>query len=628
MAKAKRMGFDSGSDEGEAPESLYADELADAGTHAVWNGDLYKWSENHYAPVPESDACAHAFEWLRRFPKRRTAKTASSAVASAKLAVPRINSRMIDGLPETQEEYRCIIPTEGMWIEVVFRKDEKGRTIDAGVYLKTPTRSLDRAVMSSVPIRVSGKDGSPYVPAAMPSDSMFGRFLSSSFPCPKDGPEPSPEGIEAAESLLSIQEYAGYTLLVGRSDQKSHLWMGDGANGKGVMSGLIQRFHRTHGVDLSNLDGFALNGIQDATLAVVDETPKDGFNEGRLKSLLGEGLTPVDRKFKDSINVVSRAKWIINSNQEFGIRCRNSTGGFWRRFIFVEWKHVIPEADRREGLDRAIFEREGKLVLDWMLVGLLRYLGRGGRLFESDSSARIKRSAIANSDIVGAWIADHGGIGDMLTPARSKSSQKDDVYARFQEYCQANGRHPVNSHEFWTRAKKLFGNALTEGQAKNDAGKMVRWVNIDPVARAGTGHLTSGEERGLGPAPDFGALGPVQPRITLLEEIYGLSSARLETRMSLSASTVATAPRQTPMKSSIDLPTFPPSDIDLKRAHPKMLQAFSEWDRTAQHEIGLFMADVMSANTARSESPPLSALGADSPSKVQDKVSGGGHDHR
>ena len=211
----------------------------------------------------------------------------------------------------------------------------------------------------------------------------------------------------------------------------------------------------------------------------------------------------------------------------------------------------------------------------------------------------------------------------MLTPARSKSSQKDDVYARFQEYCQANGRHPVNSHEFWTRAKKLFGNALTEGQAKNDAGKMVRWVNIDPVARAGTGHLTSGEERGLGPAPDFGALGPVQPKITLLEEIYGLSPARLEKRMEIPGCEMTVAPRQTPMKSPIDLPSFPPSDIDLRRASPKMLQAFSEWDGTARHEIGQFMADVMAASYTSSESPPLPTMDSGSPAKARNEVGGG-----
>jgi len=564
-----------------APESIYADEIADGGMHAVWNGDLYKWMENHFAPVPEFDARAEAFEWLKRFPKHRTAARAASAVDSSKLAAPKIASRMIDGFPETTDEYRCVIPTEGMWLEVVFKKDEHGRTTNAGIFLKKPVRSLERAVMSSVPVRIEGADGSAYAPGHIPSDSVFGRFLASSFPCPMNGGVPTADGTEAAESLMSIQEYAGYTLLVGRSDQKSHLWMGDGANGKGVMASLIQRFHRSHAVDLSKLDGFALNGIQDATLAVVDETPKDAFNEGRLKSLLGEGLTPVDRKFKDSLNVVSRAKWIINSNQEFGIRCRNSTGGFWRRFIFVEWKHVIPEEQRREGLDRTIFEREGKAVLDWMLAGLLRYLGRGGRLFESDASTRTKRTAIANSDIVGAWIADHGGIGQMLTESRSKTTQKDDVYRAFCDYCSTNGRHPVNAHEFWMRSRKLFGSALTDSQAKNGEGKMVRWVNIDVSAKAGTGHLTATEERGFGPAPDFGALGPVLPAVTLLEEIYGVSHARSAIISADALISKIKAPGPTPMT-----PSRIPEDVAgiAQTLRPGMVSALVEWGERTELE--------------------------------------------
>lgn len=518
MGKREYSGADG---EIEAVESIYADMLAETGDYATLNGDLYKWRGNHFSPMPESEACSDAFEWLRAFPQKRKPSVAQSAVDGAKLACPRISGRVIDGLPETTDEYRCIIPTEGMWLEVVFRKDDKGKTHDAEILLKKPEKDLTRAVTSSVPLRIEGEEGERYVPSALDRASLFGRFVADSFPCPLSG-ERTEEDEREAESAMSVQEYAGYSLLVGRSDQKAHLWVGDGGNGKGVMSALLQRFHKSLAVDLGNLDGFALSGIQDATLAVVDETPKDGFNEGRLKSLIGEGLTSVDRKYKDAISVVSKAKWIVNSNQEFGIRCRNSSNGFWRRFIFVEWRHIVPEENRREGLDRVIFEREGRAVLDWMLAGALRYLARGGRLYESEASSRAKRKAVVNSDIVSAWVADHGGPEAMLTPIDSKTSLKDDVYTAFCLYCENNGRKACASQEFWTRLGKVFGPALSANRQSMVDGQKKRWTNIDLSAREGTGHLMDVDSAPRSKAmPDFSGRGTI-PGVTLLDEIYGV----------------------------------------------------------------------------------------------------------
>ena len=507
--------------EDEAPESLFADDCASAdgrpggffggrGPFATRNGVLYEWKSNHYSPLSDESVSRDAFEWLRIFPKKRTERTALAAMKSAKLGV----GRMVACADEADgRSRRHIIPTTGNWIEVLFDTDEKGRVSNPRLVLAEPLPDPSAAIVHSVRVEAPGNPGDAYRPNSVPEGSMFGAFLAGSFP-------PS-GGQETAEALMAVQEYAGYTLLSGRSDQKSHLWIGEGANGKGVLCGLIQRFHRSVGVDLSNLDGFALSNLPDATLAVVDETPKDSFNEGRLKSLLGEGRISIDRKFKDPLDVRSRAKWIVNSNQEFGIRCRNSTGGFWRRFIMIEWRHVVPECERVENLDGLIFEREARIVLDWMLIGLMRYLARGARLFEPAAAGRVKRAAMANSDIVGAWLADLGGAQSLLRPAREKCETKEDVYEAFRQHCQSNGRQPVNSHEFWTRLKKLLGKGVSEVQAKDASGKMRRWVNI-AISDAVPGALTAPQET-LEPATDLSETGV--SGLTVFQEVYGVGGS-------------------------------------------------------------------------------------------------------
>lgn len=504
----------------ESVESRFAQKVAGQGIFGTRNGDLYRFSGSHYERLGDEDAARMAWDWMGENPgmlKQRTEKKALACVGAARLNVPKLRA-LADAIAT---ERRYVVPTLGKWLEILFDEDGNGKTSNARIVIRDPVADPSRAVFSSVSIRIDGSDGQEYLPKALPSNTRFASFLNSSFP--KGGllgGAASKGDLESAEALMSVQEYVGETLLIGRNLQKTHLWLGEGGNGKGVMMSLISRFHDAKAVDLTALDGFALDGIQDASLAVVDETPKEAFNETRLKSLLGGGQVPIDRKHKSIINVVSKAKWIISSNQEFGIRCKNSGEGFWRRFILVPWSNIIPEEQRVEGLADKIFEREGRAVLDWMLAGLLRCLNGGGALYAASSSRRLKDAAILNSDIVLSFVKEFGGRKAMVSKD-STASRKDGVYEAFRDYCDDSGRIPINAQEFWTRLKKAIPE-IEERKARDkaDGNKVVRFVNLKierPEEEGDDAHATFSRNHFSGPASGIAG-------ITLAEEIYGIVS--------------------------------------------------------------------------------------------------------
>lgn len=465
---------------GPAIESIYADYILKMGIYKHRNGDLYKWTGHHYEHIPQKDAEKDAFLWLRSYPEQRKSSIAKSCVESALLSLPNLT------LLEDEPNKRCIIPTKHLWIEAVFDEDSYGRTLHPKFVLRLPDPAV--GIVNEVPVEIPGEAGDVYRPTPIQQDSMFAKFLKSSFPAPNlMNSMCSSADEESAESLMSIQEYAGYSLLLGRNEQKAHLWSGSGANGKGVMTELLMKFNKSFSVDLTRLDGFSLSGIQDSALVVVDETPKGGFDEEKFKSLVAGSTTKIDRKYRDAVDVRTHAKWIICSNQEFGIRCRNSGEGFWRRMIMVNWKHTIPDHQRIVGLSDRIFQHECKSVMDWMLIGLMRYLQRGGKLFVSRTSEATKATSMANSDIVMSWWSDIGGTSELLLPLGTKGSRKEDVYTAFKLHCEANGRQAVNSQEFWTRLYKMLGTQIKDFQGRV-SGAVVRFINID-ISKAGSGHL-------------------------------------------------------------------------------------------------------------------------------------------
>lgn len=368
---------------------------------------LLEWTANHWSPVDDDDAEKEAFQWLyvhfKHAANKRNARDAVDALRLHVKTVPQITAE-------------AVIPTRTGYVHVG----------DGGALALGPA---DPALGLRHCLRCA------YDPAALAPRFMgfLGRVL--------------PDGAVRRR----VQEYVGYSLLGDARYQRAQMWIGTGANGKGVLANIVQALHgRVAAVALDQLDGFMLSSLVDASLVYVDEIPRKHIDEQRLKSMIAGERVSINRKYRDPLSIHVQAKWLILGNQ-LPIITDHSVG-FWRRWDVVPFGETIPEAERIPNLAQHITRDELSGVLNWALEGLTRVLHRGG--FDQhlpDAMTRTRREAQVETNSVAAW-ADDLGVALQVPCDRAKSG----VFENYRIWCGANAMREVSVVQFWKRVRELF----------------------------------------------------------------------------------------------------------------------------------------------------------------------------
>jgi putative DNA primase/helicase len=387
---------------------LYVDAIVAGPRRFASDGKLLlEWKETHWSSVDDDDAEKEAFRWLADHfaysAGKRNARAAVDALRLSAEPVPRVTAD-------------AVIPTLTGYVHV----DERGALA---------LRPADRALGLRHCLRCA------YDPTA--EAPRFVKFLERVLP---DG-----------AVRRRVQEYVGYSLLGDARYQRAQMWIGTGANGKGVLANIVQALHgRVAAVALVQLDGFMLSSLVDASLVYVDEIPRKHIDEQRLKSMIAGERVSINRKYRDPLSIHVQAKWLILGNQ-LPIITDHSVG-FWRRWDVVPFGETIPEAERIPNLAQHITRDELSGVLNWALEGLTRVLHRGG--FDQhlpDAMTRTRREAQVETNSVAAW-ADDLGVALQVPCDRAKSG----VFESYRIWCGANAMREVSVVQFWKRVRELF----------------------------------------------------------------------------------------------------------------------------------------------------------------------------
>ena len=267
-----------------------------------------------------------------------------------------------------------------------------------------------------------------------------------------------------------VQEYAGYTLMADARYQRAQLWLGGGANGKGVLVNIVQALHgNIAAVSLDALEGFRLSVLVGASLIYADEVPRAKINEQLLKSMIAGERVQIDRKYRDPISVFVRGKWLVLGNQLPAITDHST--GFWRRWDVVPFSVTIPEAERDPLLASRIIANELSGALCWALEGLLRLQERG--MFSPvmpAAMAEVIYQAKADTNSVLAWHDDNE-----IVVGEDATTPKDDVYEHYRTWCEHNGLSTLAAPRFWARLRDIV--TVTE-QRKRQGQRQVRMCNV------------------------------------------------------------------------------------------------------------------------------------------------------
>lgn len=390
----------------------YAEALRASGDMASESKMLYQWTGTHWQVVDDEEAEVAAYHWLvANSADFASGAHAKQAVRAAVLYLPRLTAPTED----------MVVPVSNGYVHV-----DGGRLV---LRLADPALGLRHVLRCA------------YDPAA--TAPLFARFLQRALP---------DEAVRAR-----VQEYIGYTFLADARFQTAQLWLGEGANGKGVLANIVQALHgNIAAVNLGALEGFKLSVLVGANLIYADEVPRARINEQLIKSMIAGERVQVDRKHRDPLSIHIRGKWVVCGNHLPAVA--DHSVGFWRRWDIVPFGATVPARERDPQLAKRIVETELSGVLLWALEGLLRLLARGG--FEPEVPAAMAQAlheAKADTNSVMAWMDDV----DVSIGGDCRAT-KAEVFERYRNWCGDNALQTLGSTQFWTRLRSSNKNLVCE----------------------------------------------------------------------------------------------------------------------------------------------------------------------
>jgi putative DNA primase/helicase len=409
----------------------YASTVVNAGGVASDRALLYQWTGNHWSPLDEEVAERQAYHWLVgqdiNWASAENARKAFRAACLYAHALPLL----------TQD---VVIPTQNGYVHLIDNQ------------LEIRAANPDLGLTHCLECRYEPDRG---------MSTKFMQFLARVLP------DPSVQG--------RVQEYVGYTLLADARYQRAQFWLGDGANGKGVLANVVQALHgRIAAIALDQLAGFHLSVLVGASLVYVDEVPRRPIDEQRLKSMIAGERIAIDRKHRDPVSIHVRGKWLVLGNHLPAISDHSS--GFWRRWDVVPFSVTIPERERDPLLARNIISQDLSSVLNWALEGLVRLQTRGG--FDPsmpDAMVTMLQKAKADTNSVVAWLYDTG-----VELQTACDTSKDRVFEFYRRWCSINAMREVSVVQFWKRLHEHY-KQLTEVRVRVD-GVQRRLCNVRLVA--------------------------------------------------------------------------------------------------------------------------------------------------
>lgn len=405
----------------------FAQKLEKSKDYCSDNHLIYRWTGTHWSPCEDLEIERMAMLWLTETSWSATATNARSAVQTAALWLPKMSPAADMAVLPLKNGYLHLVPGGNV------------------------LQPHDKAAGLQYVIECD------YEPTA-PEPVQFHHFLQTVLP--------------DAGVRDRVQEYIGYTLLPDCRFQRLQLWLGNGANGKGVLANIVQSLHaKCAAVQLDALDGFKLAGLVGASLIYADETPQRGMNEQILKSAVAGELLQIDRKYRDPLTLRLKGKWLVLANQFPAVT--DQSNGLWRRFDIVPFPVTIPERERDPMLASTIIKTELSGVLNWALIGLQRLLARG-RFDEClpGPMRSARRDVQQETNSVQSWADDRG-----IALAIAVETSKTNVYADYVSWCKANGMSPVASPKFWKRMPDTVGSGLVESRMSTAAGR-IRTCNV------------------------------------------------------------------------------------------------------------------------------------------------------
>lgn len=269
-----------------------------------------------------------------------------------------------------------------------------------------------------------------------------------------------------------LQRWFGYSLTGDYSEHKFAAFWGDGRNGKGVLTKLLQWLYGDYAgvIQFASLLDAGQRRGSDASpdlaklpgmRAVFTGEPKKGtkLDDGLVKQISGGDDLTVRKLNKDFFDLKPTFKLTLAFNNK--PRIQDDTHGMWTRIALVPFTVIVPE----ERIDKGLLDKlkaEGPGVLNWALDGFRRW--REGGLVAPQAILAATAEYRSESDRIGQFLE----AATIRDPAGAIAS--DELYACYEGWARAMEHKPVS--------KTMFGRELSKRKIEPEKRGTIRRLGI------------------------------------------------------------------------------------------------------------------------------------------------------
>jgi len=248
------------------------------------------------------------------------------------------------------------------------------------------------------------------------------------------------------ELILFAQEMFGFFLMDSMKGAGAFFLVGNGSNGKSVMTYLIQEmvgkeFCSAMSIQDLTTDKFSTVNLIGKKVNISNEEESKYMRSDKFKALVTGDLIAAEQKFGEKFEFKPSTKYVFASNElptfdsmNYGLKRRIKILPFFRRFK--------DEEQDKELTTKLLLEMPG--IVTWAIAGAKRFK-ENNYVFTNSKASRMALRAF-ESEVSSAlrFIHEEYKLSeDNVIPHKI-------IYIAYQEWCIANGKKPVNSFKFFT----------------------------------------------------------------------------------------------------------------------------------------------------------------------------------
>ena len=242
------------------------------------------------------------------------------------------------------------------------------------------------------------------------------------------------------DQRMLIQEMFGYCLVAAVNYHVFFFLFGDGGTGKSTVADLLVSLvgdENTMAIQLEELENAHLRSqLVGKQLYMASELTSKSFKHiGLIKSIVGGDPVSVDVKYGPIFTFRPTGRFVMTSNVV--AHTPDTSGGFERRFLQIDFKTVIPKEDRDYEL-AAKLKAELPGVLRWAVEGFQRLHARG-RFAHTAASEEATKVLMRNRASVKEFLCDPlwlvaTGVGD-----QTQWCSTVDLFKHYEDWCDFHG---------------------------------------------------------------------------------------------------------------------------------------------------------------------------------------------